>query len=297
MRITKEQEAILDEFTCERLSSNPANHSLIQNFQNKRGQALVQYFLELGWKLDQSGENAFYIVKNPQGIPCLFFALKCGALYTPLDEEKVQHRFAFAQHMLHLINSAPDNDPDKIDLMIQIEEARQTHNIPIEEILERISSNAKAEKTKHEDYLLRLASDRQQEGERPIQRVAATLPGVEMTHFCTNDLAKDDWKKYDFRFPMGEVLFWKFIAPIILKLQALVGCQYVFLFAADSTPDGTLTNYYNVSLKFSKLSDVGTSKPAYDWCCEFMSQEIRNLFENMNSFFENFNLDPEVEAI
>ena len=83
MRITAEQENILNRVTCARLSANPANRDKIQTFTGRRGLALVQYLKLKGWELDENGENAFYLIKNPQGEPCVFFALKCGALYTP----------------------------------------------------------------------------------------------------------------------------------------------------------------------------------------------------------------------
>jgi hypothetical protein len=91
--------------------------------------------------------------------------------------------------------------------------------------------------------------------------------------------------------PLGEVMFWYYIAPIIYKTQETIGCQYVFLFAADSSIDGTLVNYYDVSLKFQKPEDVGISKPFYDYLCVFMCQEISHLREYRNNFFGNFNPD------
>ena len=97
--------------------------------------------------------------------------------------------------------------------------------------------------------------------------------------------------KNQFRYPVGQTLFWYKIVPIISKLQDSVGCQFVFLFAADATPDNTLVNYYNVSLKFEKLENVGTSKPYYDLCCEFMSQEVNKIKSERDNFLSNFNPD------
>ena len=297
MRITAEQENILNRFTCERLSANPANRDKIQTFTSRRGLALVQYLKLKGWELDENGENAFYLIKNPQGEPCVFFALKCGALYTPLDEEEIKQQYERTQSFLELLKNTPIGDPDRDSLYAQLEQFRQEHNMTIDDAVHMAYDRATQEKNKRRDILTRLKTDIDREGSRPIQRVRNTYPGVELTHFCTNDLTRADWDQYGFRFPMGEVLFWKFIAPIFDKLQELVGCQHAFLFAADSTPDGTLTNYYNVSLKFSKYDNVGTSKPYYDWCCEFMSQEVRALHNNRISFFENFNIDDATDVI
>lgn len=33
--------------------------------------------------------------------------------------------------------------------------------------------------------------------------------------------------------PMGETLYWKFIAPKFFEVQKIAGCEFAFLFAAD----------------------------------------------------------------
>lgn len=276
MRITEGQIDILNGYTCERLSSNESNKELTKSFVSQRGKLLVDYLQEYGWEEDTVGKTAFYLIKDSNGLPCVFFALKCGALFQPLDEEELKNAIEEARRFLQL----PPNTLNKY------------HGDYIKRRLEY-------KRTKREnEYILKyLDNDRKREGERPIQRVDKTFSGVEITHFCTNDNAKASWKSYGFRFPMGQVLFWKYIAPILLDIQKIVGCQYAFLFAADESPDGTLTNYYNVSLKFCKLDDIGTNKPLYDFCCEFMSQEICTIKKNMEDFFEHFNLDETDEIV
>ena len=43
MRITNEQDAILEELICERLRDNPNSSALIQNFENEKGTLIVDY--------------------------------------------------------------------------------------------------------------------------------------------------------------------------------------------------------------------------------------------------------------
>lgn len=52
-------------------------------------------------------------------------------------------------------------------------------------------------------------------------------------------------------------------------------------------------NYYEVSLKFSKLEDIGTNKPAYDLNCIFMCQTVLDLIHNRDDFFNTFNIDKD----
>ena len=92
-------------------------------------------------------------------------------------------------------------------------------------------------------------------------------------------------------------MFWTYIAPLIYEIQMRIGCQYVFLFAADLSEDGVLINYYDVALKFKKNPKFGTNKPFYDFCCEFMCQEICELRKNREDYFDNFNPDEEDDVI
>ena len=142
-------------------------------------------------------------------------------------------------------------------------------------------------------YIKDVNFDKEKEVNKQIIRVNCTYPGIELMHFCTNDNAKDFWHKCSIKRPMGEVLFWKFIVPIVFKVQNQIGCQYIFLFASDTSQDETLINYYNISLKFEQPDNIGTSKPRYDFCCKFMCQEISKLKENHQEYFNNFNPDDE----
>lgn len=77
MRITKEQQNILDELVCERLKDNPENSALIQDFENEKGVLIVDYLKQYGLKEDSEGNTAFYIVKTKSKEILMFFSLKC----------------------------------------------------------------------------------------------------------------------------------------------------------------------------------------------------------------------------
>ena len=46
-----------------------------------------------------------------------------------------------------------------------------------------------------------------------------------------------------------------FIVTLIFELRKIVGCEYLFLFAADCDPDEHLVNYYSQKLKFKKADE------------------------------------------
>ena len=62
-----------------------------------------------------------------------------------------------------------------------------------------------------------------------------------------------------------------------------------FLFAADMSPDLSLIHYYEQALRFMQDASIGANKPAYDFCCSFMCQPLRELAKNRKNYFEHFN--------
>lgn len=269
--ISGEQKAVLKKFVCERFSAKTENKTLAGTFECQRGRMLVEYLQKNGWEEDLAGETAFYLVKDPLGVPRLFFSLKCGALFQPLQENILQEDVEELNQIIQLLSEGQKDHTKLTEIKCSLQHYRMVK----------------------QDILLRLQMDREREKDRPIYRVMNTYAGIEMVHFCSDDGAKAMWKTYSFPTHFGETMFWWFIAPIIMDIQKQVGCRYAFIFAADRTVDGTLTNYYTDRLQFSKIPGIGTAKPQYDLCCDLMSQEISLMREHRDQFFAHFNPDPD----
>ena len=288
MRITSEQEKILDSFVCERLSAVISNEKLIESFESKRGSSLVNYFKEYGPIEEHNGKTAYYVIKTKQNEILMFFSMKCGALFDPLiDEDEVKQDFQRLIILLQAIDNANSegleaDEANKILIKYQVGD-----RISLEDFNSFVTKKAKNKK----NFLEQLFGDKKREDNEKILRVLSTHPGIELVHFCTNDAMKSKWKEYNLGHTMGKTLFWRFIAPKFFEVQEIVGCEYAFLFAADLSEDGTLVNYYDYCLKFEKRLDVGTNKPFYDFCCDFMCQGIDDMKSNRKLSFENFNLD------
>jgi len=290
VKITDEQEKILDSFICERLSAEKINEVLIDTFVSMRGSSLVNYFKEFGPKEEQEGKTAYYVIKTKQNEMLMFFSMKCGALFDPLlDEDEVKQDYQRLIILLQAITNASTDGPEADEANMILKKYQVGDRISIEDFNSAIIQKTRKKK----NFLELLFGDKQKEDNRKVLRVLSTHPGIELVHFCTNDNMKSKWKTYNLGHSMGETLFWKFIAPIFFEVQDIVGCQYAFLFAADLSEEGSLVNYYDVSLKFKKRLDVGTNKPFYDFCCEFMCQEVNDMKKNRELFFENFNIDEE----
>ena len=59
--------------------------------------------------------------------------------------------------------------------------------------------------------------------------------------------------------------------PKVYEIGKIIGLQYFYLFAADSTEDRTLVNYYNQKLFFrERLNSKRFIRPCYDDGCTFM---------------------------
>lgn len=124
-------------------------------------------------------------------------------------------------------------------------------------------------------------------GEIHVKRVNRTFPGIEIVLFCKNDApeAIETWRKINLPHSLGTIVFFEKILPIILEVRKNVGCEYVFLFAADSSDDMNLVIFYKDRLKLKEPDDLGTTKPFYDWTSFFLYRKIsknRNLFRGIS---------------
>lgn len=290
MRISAEQEQLLDSFICERLSANDTNEMLIQSFVSKRGSSLVSYFKKFGLAEDREGKTTYYIIKTVESEILMFFSMKCGALFEPLqDEREVKQDFQRLLILLQAIENANGEGVEADEANAILAKYQVGDRISVEDFNRLIVRKAANKK----QFLQQLLNEREKEDNDKIFRVQSTHPAIELVHFCTNDNLKEKWKSFHLGHTMGETLYWKFIAPKFFDVQEIVGCEYAFLFAADLSEDGSLVNYYDVSLKFQKRQDVGTNKPFYDFCCEFMCQKVNAMKIKRKEFFDNFNIDED----
>ena len=106
---------------------------------------------------------------------------------------------------------------------------------------------------------------------------------------------------------VGFYVFWEIVVEKVLYIASILGCQYLYLFAADnseqeyiqvsnlypgdweiddeedSQPVYKLVEYYKNELKFEDVQDVTILKPYYDFSCISLLQEISALSENRNA--------------
>jgi hypothetical protein len=287
MRITEKQEAYLNTLTCQRLTRDPANKQHIRNFRCVRNSGLAAQLRYYAWDQDASGSTTYYIIKDPDNKILLYFSLKCGALFDPIDREELVAKIHRYRELMELIRTR-HSPATRQKYMAQLQQLEREFNMPIYKLADHLRGEVENKQQK----IHYLDEDIAQELNPHISRVHRTYPAVELVHFVANDTAKTLWRKSGIKRSMGEVLFWRFISPIITGIRDSLGCQYAYLFAADSSPDQNLINYYEVRLNFHRTDTLGTSKPYYDFTCPFLCQHIEDMGDYQEFYFENFNPDP-----
>ena len=282
MRITEEQQEILESLVCERLSRNPANMREIDQFFNSKNDKLVERLLNEAYSEDEEDKIAYYLVKDKEGHILFYFSLKCGQLYDKhLDFDLFKLLGELYDGLLKMKSEPDISHEDSIVINKVLEEIRSRKGV-LKEDLKKITK-----KNQSIDDFEKVFKD-------DADKVGATFSGIEIVQFCSNEDNLVYWKKYDVNQKLGVVVFWQFIVPIIIKIKELIGCEYLFLFAADDSEDENLVNYYKSWLKFESSDERSAATPVYDLTCKFLYQETCSLKEKRDTFFKNFNPDEDV---
>lgn len=282
MRITEEQQEILESLVCERLSRNPANMREIDQFFNSKNDKLVERLLNGAYSEDEEDKIAYYLVKDKEGHILFYFSLKCGQLYDKhLDFDLFKLLGELYDGLLKMKSEPDVSQEDSIVINKVLEEIRSRKGV-LKEDLKKITK-----KNQSIDDFEKVFKD-------DADKVGATFSGIEIVQFCSNEDSLGYWKKYGVNQKLGVVVFWQFIVPIIIKIKELIGCEYLFLFAADDSEDENLVNYYKSWLKFESSNERSAATPVYDLTCKFLYQETCSLKEKRDTFFKNFNPDEDV---
>lgn len=283
MQITEEQQQILNSLVCERLSSNENNLRLVDTFCNVRNGSLEHTLKNEAYEEDEAGNIAYYLIKDKDENILFYFSIKCGILYDLFGEEEKLRKINDLFLFLVELEKDPSSTKEDKETIASILESIRTRKGLVKKELSKISHIKKNQ----------IIEDLEKESEDNLKRVGKTFVGVEIVHFCANDNYRPSWEKLNINQKMGTVVFWHFLIPKICELRKIVGCEYLFLFAADLTPDELLVNYYKSNLGFKDSNEYGTAIPLYDYACKFMHQELKDIEERRNNFYLEFNPDEE----
>ena len=282
MRITPEQLEVLERLQCQRLSSDSQNMYEVENFSNNINDDIAQTLRNEAFEEDESNSIAYYVIKHPNGNILFFFSLKCGLLFDHfINPDLLQQLQKLAKDLNDISDDNSLTLQQKRDITDVMEKIRANKGVTIEDI------------HKLRQQKLDILEELEKEFNSDIARVGKTFSGIELVHFCSNTDADDLWENLELPQLRGTIIFWRFVVPKILEAIKYVGCQYLFLFAADRSKDEKLVRYYEDQLNFLRPDELATAKPFYDFTCKFMCHEISSLEEERDSFFDNFNPNPD----
>lgn len=89
-------------------------------------------------------------------------------------------------------------------------------------------------------------------------------------------------------------MFWHVIVCIVERIRCLTGCEFLYLFAADATPDRHLVNHYKNMMELREEMTMSALQPIYDFNCTFLCAGIDSLLKARDSFYEDFNITEEL---
>ena len=264
MMLTVEQKQRLQSFHCERLSANDANFELISDFYNVKNNSLVDTLQNEAFADDQANRIAYYVVKDGDDNILFFFSLKCGLLYDEFIEgDRLKEMQSFYAHILQLCKDETLSEEDRLAANSLLEQVRTKKGVKKEDVARALHMPVDS------DEFTKIFG-------KNLKNVGKTFPGLEIVHFCANDEYRHVWTDLQIPMKLGSYIFSRFLVPIVQDLTKLVGCEYLFLFAADLTEDEELIKYYQ-TLGFKLADEHCAAIPIYDFTCKFMSQKVSGL--------------------
>lgn len=227
---------------------------------------------------DLNGHLASFVVLAPNGVPMLFFALRCGELFERVNPEKMLVGRRFYDEIMGCMNNPQLSDEQKRDEIILIAGRMQSEGLSIDDVMELTSKQQS------------IKADEALEVDKDLTRVSEVHPAIEIKFLGKNAAANSYWKSLGLpeEKKMGETLFWVKVVDVICQMMSMVGCEYVYLFAADNEAEGELVQYYRVRLNFGSNSKMSANKPHFDFQSQFLFQSVKDLFAAQQTFIENF---------
>lgn len=239
-------------------------------------QILDLFISDSNIEADKQGVIASFVVLSPTKIPLVFFSLRCGELFaeTSADLMRVGHDAYVALYKLYNKEIQSQEDYSKALSTIRLAKSKGLTVEALKPLYDKQRS------WEHDSIL---------DANKEVNKVLDVFPAVELQLFGVNEAAKPYWHSLGFPndMKMGESLFFLKVVSTIQMMMDYVGCQYLYLFAADKEAEGQLVQYYRVRLGFNSDIRLMTNKPRFDWECQFLFQDMDSLLRKKEIFFQS----------
>lgn len=324
LSIEEQKKYLFNRLKTEALRKTDENQKDIKSFvQATKGSNISKYLINSAWSDDCNRNTKVFLVRDTKTNEIVFFfAINCGILFSELNlwnlrqEEKAPFdKYVEAMQKLKTSPLSKENE----------EKANEQMSESMKDLWEVVQEPDRV------SYLLSLADEKVQLLEEKaeafsetgevehIQQVQETFPAIDIKFLGKNKEYKPEIQ-LDFR--LGVYIFWEIIVPHLLAVAEMVGCKYIYLFAADNTdqpgnvintppmwtPDydpyeeenqekaeeeqiHTLVNYYINELKFRYVSKYKILKPHYERRCYTLVQEVESLQSNRESVWQSHMTD------
>lgn len=281
MALTEAQKSILDSFEVKRardfeLSELKKMKGPIINGEEARN--IIDLFISDAYlKDDIKGHLASFVILSPDGVPMAFFSLRCGELFEKSSAKKMLLGYNAYEAIDVLMHNPSITEEEKDKAMSNIKKAIES-GLSFDDI----------EQFHYKKVLIK--EDESLEVDKDITRVHKVHPAIEIKLFGINASADSYWRSLGLpkEMKMGETLFGRKVVDKIRQMMDMVGCEFVYLFAADSEAEGELVQYYRVRLNFGYDSKMSANKPSFDYMSQFLFQSVKSLFERQQYFLDSY---------
>lgn len=332
--ISKQKKYLSENLIVESLRMYGSNQEDVKDFlQAKKGNVIAEYLNNRAWNDDSNNDTRVFLVRDKKTRKIVYYyALNCGILYKDLNTIKMS--IVEQECVEKLVKAIRQSSSEKL-------------NSAEKEVAYRLLSEAYAlfdEKIEDSDRATLLITYAQEQAEIKEEReeasnqvgdsefvknVQETYPAIDIKFLCKDANYKPG---IEIGFKFGVYVFWEIIVPHILKISELVGCKYVYLFAADnseqekkdvqmdepviyskdydmelrediSDSEGVsgedvkkLVSYYINNLKFRPVSEYTFSilKPHYERTCYTLIQDVADLPHNRELIWSSHDQDNEM---
>lgn len=263
-----------DNYSCEEITSSEHNLKIIQGFSGgEKGKGLENYLKNYAWEASKAGRSRVYLIKKKEtGELLAYYSIKCGMLYSPLYSEQIQGEDRDFFELI--LDAMRDNDENlladyKASGMCTLEEFKKLYD----EAKRIIDADKDSGEGIHTSY-----------------DVAATYPAIEIENLCRNFAVESHGK-----IPFGFLVFIACIIPQITDIAQNVGCEYIYIYAADQKADESekqdkkggqsLVSYYKTNFGFHDAEALHFIRPRYDYRCYEMVQSVQEAIEFSKSIW------------
>ena len=330
--ISKQKKYLSENLIVENLRMYGSNKEDIKEFlQAKSGNILAEYLNNKAWNDDSNNNTKVFLVRDKRTRKiAYYYALNCGILYKELNtikmslvERECVEKLVKAIKQSNLEGLSKEEQDAAYELL---GDAYALFDEKIEDsdratvLISYAQEQAEIKKEREE------ASNQAGDSEF-VKNVQETYPAIDIKFLCKDANYKPD---IEIEFKFGVYVFWEIIVPHILKISELVGCKYVYLFAADNSEvpktdvqmENTiryskdydmgleedildeetsseedvkkLVSYYINNLKFRPVSEYTILKPHFERTCYTLIQDVEDLQHKRESIWYSHDQDNEM---